>query len=147
MDIKIIFLLINLLIISCNSEQIKKEDSNLLLYSSAIYDYNRNNFKSALKKFDSIIKIDSTNPDVYYKKANCLGFLKEFEQSNQFYLKAIKYGYINSDIYFNIGLNYFLLKDYKQAYKYFLKAYELNPNDKESKMFKDKLEIRLNLKK
>jgi tetratricopeptide (TPR) repeat protein len=71
--------------------------------------YDVGNYKNASLTFDSLIKLDSTKGEVFYKKGFSNSKINRLIESMDSFEKAIEHGYRTADSYYNMGLNQILL--------------------------------------
>lgn len=128
----IFFNLIVSLLVSCNNLR-DEEDTLRNLISKADLHYKAENFTKAITLLDSIISIDSTRGEFYYKRAHSKAMLYKYESSNYDYLKSIDLNYRLGDSYFGLGLNYNYVND-TLSMKYYERALQINPNDEAAQL-------------
>ena len=79
--------------------------------------YNGEDYKSALKCAEKILKIDKENPDALVIKGNIYYQKHRFSDSLNCYLDAIKKDSQHQIALLNIANTYFELKDYEESYR------------------------------
>jgi tetratricopeptide (TPR) repeat protein len=97
--------------------------------------YEKDNYLLAINYFDSLIQLDSTHGEYYFKRGSSYNlFYKQRAATPAIsdFLTAIKLKYRESDAYFNLGISYASNND-SLAMLYFEKAVQLNPNDERAK--------------
>ena len=94
--------------------------------------YKADNFSSAVLGFTTLIALDSTNGEFFYKRGFSYSKLLEIEKSSNDFLKAIKFRYRPADSYYMLGLNNMMLRNDSLAVFYFEKSLELAPNVQET---------------
>lgn len=92
--------------------------------------YERDNYESALKYYNKIIKIDSLKGEFFFKRGICKHAVKDFLGAITDFTKSIELNYRKSSSYFNIGNIYMDLNDESTAINYHTKALELEPENK-----------------
>lgn len=88
------------------------------LINSAIQKYQKNDFKSALKFAEKILRKDAKNPDALVIKGNVYYQNHQISYSLQCYLKAIEADSHHQSALINIANTYFEMKNYEQAYQF-----------------------------
>ena len=129
--------------ISCN--QLKKE-RNLKLNEEAIdiranQYYWQNEYLLAKEAYDTLIFINSTKADYYFRRAYCKTMLLNDDKSAiTDYYQAINYGYKNiKAAYVNIGTIYRSHHMYDSALFYYDKALDLDTNYDKAKIEKNEV--------
>jgi tetratricopeptide (TPR) repeat protein len=89
--------------------------------------YYQDDFANSVKYFDSIIKLDSSNGEYYYKRAFSYTKLIAREDAIKDFKKAILFQYKVAPSCFNIGVNYSYDDDSLALY-YFKKSSETDQN-------------------
>ena len=92
--------------------------------------YDNEDYKSALKYIEKILKKDSQNSSALIIKGNIFYQNKKLSDSLQCYLDAQQVDSQNKIILINIANTYFELKNYEQAYSYAKQVLELDATDK-----------------
>jgi tetratricopeptide (TPR) repeat protein len=91
------------ILFSCNSQQENKKQQNSLLQSANTF-YEKGEYASAIPYYDSLIKMDSTKPGYYFKRAYCKAMESDQTGAIADYLKSIELNYSKKQIaYLNIG--------------------------------------------
>ena len=71
--------------------------------------YDIGNYKIASLTFDSLIKLDSTKGEAFFKKGFSDSKINKLLEAVDSYEKSIKHGYRTADSYYNMGLNQILI--------------------------------------
>lgn len=132
------WMLLFLILCSCHNnermEEIKKSevvtqnsDVAKALKSKADLLYKNDHYQEAIKYFDTLITIDSTKGEYYFKRAYSNGMLLQRQEAIKDYEKSIRYKYRMPDAYFNSGLNCSYENDSLALY-YFEKSLTINPD-------------------
>lgn len=95
--------------------------------------YQKENFLMAYNLYNELIKRDSSNGKLFYRRGFCLAKLSKFSSSTKDFLKAIELEHRLDGAYFNIACNYASIADYKLALHFFQKTLEVNPDHKYAK--------------
>ena len=98
------------------------------MFSLALENHKKNNFKAAEKIYQNILKIDPFDPVIYYNLALIFEKFKDYIKAKNSYKKAleIKPNYIGA--HNNLGLIYRELDDLKNAKNCFEKVLQIDPN-------------------
>jgi len=100
------------------------------ILNKATHFYDNDDYKSALKYVEKILKKDSSNAPALIIKGNIFYQKKDMQNSLQCYLSALNVDSQNKIALINIANTYFELKDYEKSYEYSLKILTLDSNDK-----------------
>lgn len=100
------------------------------ILNKATHFYDNDDYKSALKYVERILKKDSSNASALIIKGNIFYQKKDMQNSLQCYLSALNVDSQNKIALINIANTYFELKDYEKSYEYSLKILTLDSNDK-----------------
>ena len=103
---------------------------NTELIDSAIQDYHRNDYKSALKKAEKVLQKDEKNSDALVIKGNVYYQKHQISDSLQYYLKALDADSHHYSAQINVANTYYELKNYEQAYLYAKRILVDHINDK-----------------
>lgn len=140
------------LIISCNTYEDKKDtvllDTSVMATNAKRYLQNDEYLKAKLV-YDSLIGIDSTNGEYYFKRGYSKSLLLyDDESAITDYLKSIYYGYHNKQsAYLNIGAIHALNKKFDSAIYYYNACLKIDPENSKAKTQKAKaMSILNNLK-
>jgi tetratricopeptide (TPR) repeat protein len=95
--------------------------------------YNQDDYKNALIYIHTLIKMDSTNGEYYYKKGYCESGLFNTNESIKAYQISIIHHYRVIDATFSIGVLYSLTND-SIAKSYFEKCLAIDPNYERAKI-------------
>ena len=109
---------------------IEEEPNNIdyqLLYSTFLIDHK--DFANAMQTFENIVKIDSTNTNIWAQYIILSSETKDPAIINKIASKALEIHPDNYNIAFNSGLAYSLIKDKDNAITNFLKAKSINDNN------------------
>jgi tetratricopeptide (TPR) repeat protein len=116
-NFKLITLLVIVTFCSCQFYNEKKEKFRAELIKANAF-YEKGDYKSALSFYNSLIKKDSLNGEIYYKRGYCKSQLFNPKTSENDYKKAIRFNYRVKDAYFSLGVNETFYND-SLALKYF----------------------------
>src|SRR5690349_18821203 len=100
--VKFIFTAVSIILISC-SNQTKKSDKEIL-EGKASYYYKNDDYQNAVMYFDSLIKLDTTVGQYYYKRAYSYSRLSLEKLAISDFEKAAGLNYKTADAYRNIAL-------------------------------------------
>ena len=113
-----------------------------LLKRGNIY-YELSDYKNASMTYDTLIRLDSTIGEVYYKKGFSDSKNNDIVKSLECYKKAIEFKYRIADSYYNLGLNQILLDNDSitfdndpsspKAIEYFEQCLKSNPDTRTEK--------------
>lgn len=70
----------------------------------ANYHYDYNNYSNAKLFYDTVINLDSTAAEAYFKRGICKMQDSDFESSTIDFLKSVELNYRVADAYFNAGI-------------------------------------------
>lgn len=87
------------------------------------------NYQDAIHWFNKAIKLDSLNPETYFKRAKSWVYLKKYENALKDLLLADSMGYKSTEYHLYIGVSWFGLKDFSKALYHLEKFEELAPKD------------------
>jgi Tfp pilus assembly protein PilF len=106
----------------------KNDDKIKEMFSLALENHKKNNFKVAVEIYQNILKIKPYDAVIYYNLGLIFEKYKDYIKAKDFYQKAleIKPNYIGA--YNNLGLVYRELDDLKNAKDCFEKVLQLDPN-------------------
>ncbi|MBL3284382.1 Tetratricopeptide repeat-containing protein [Rickettsiales endosymbiont of Paramecium tredecaurelia] len=82
-----------------------------------------------IKHYTQLMKLEPTNPEHPFNKAQMLCALQRNAQAIEAYGKAIELGHNNADCYSRRGNEFYELKQYEEALKDFQKAIALEPGN------------------
>lgn len=128
----------------CHDNSIKKEKFEEQ-FSKANALYTDGDYKSALRIYDLLIKRDSLNGEIYYKRGYCKVQTFDPRLSKEDFENAIKFGYRIKDSYVNLGIIECFYND-SLAIKYFDIALRMDSNDTEANMYRDEAMKRLRIR-
>jgi tetratricopeptide (TPR) repeat protein len=86
----------------------------------------------AKEELQRALELAPNSPDTVFAWGTFLNANQDFEQAQEYYLKALKKDRENFSYLTSLGLNYLALNDIKNAGKYLKKAYKINPKDVET---------------
>src|ERR1700744_2128415 len=134
--IKWLFLLI--LLFSCEngkerSKNTNRKSNSRVDFLKAIADslYHGNVYISAIRYFDTLIRLDSGKGEYYYKQGFSYDMVykqPKLQPAIKDYFKAIELGYNIEKSYYNLGLSYMFVED-STAIVYFQNCLKANPNN------------------
>ena len=124
-------------------QNLKKEKRSSLkeinLMQKADSNYQVENYSIAKKYFDTLLSINETSGEYYYKRAYCRYRLLDSEAKSDFF-RAIEYNYKNKKgAFLGIGTIYRIEGKYDSAIYYYDKSLEIDPNYQKAKMIKEEL--------
>src|SRR5256885_963142 len=79
--------------------------------SDADLAYYKNDYTHSAILFDSLIKLDTTKGEYYFKRGYSFSMFLNADQAIKDYLKSISLGYRVADAYKNIAVNYTTIND------------------------------------
>jgi tetratricopeptide (TPR) repeat protein len=120
------YIILILVLQSCVNHNSAITDRFDQLQLNALKFYNNRQYSQALPYLDTLIALDSTFGEAYFKRANCYANLMQKEKSIENNLKAIQYKYRIDDVFFNLGIDYLFVND-SISIEYFKKCLEENP--------------------
>ena len=107
--------------------------------------YQSGNYSIAKNYFDTLLTINRTCGEYYYKRAYCKYRLLDSEAKSDFF-KAIEYNYKNKKgAFLGIGTIYRIEGKYDSAIYYCDKSLEIDPNYQKAKIIKEEI-LRRNIK-
>ncbi len=76
--------------VSMNSKQISEAENKKCkeLYNSGLEDENKNDYETAIRKFQNSILIDPTQANVHYELGKCFLALKDFDSAKKYFILA-----------------------------------------------------------
>lgn len=86
-----------------------------------IYRDYKSNYDSALISYSNVLKMDSSNKEVYYSMAWCYNSKKEYDSAISFAIKAIAFDYNYKPPYSELAHAYHATKRYAEAIEQFKK--------------------------
>lgn len=127
---------------SCHDNTTKKEKFEEQLSKANAF-YKGKDYKSAFGIFDSLIKKDSLNGEIYYKRGYCKLQLFDPRTSKEDFENAVRLGYRVKDSYLNLGAIECFYND-SLAVKYFDAVLDIDSTDVKAKMYRREAIQRLN---
>ncbi len=104
------------------------DDAQNYLLSNDTLNYKQNLLK-AKELLESILKIDTTKPEVYFELAEVYFELNDYKNAIVNYEKSSKLDSTKFETFYNLAISYMKLKDYNNALKTLFKADKIKPND------------------
>ena len=135
------FIVIILLQLSCKSKGVEGETETDRLKAKAFYFYENDRYDEALPFFTSLISLDSSNGEYYFKRANCYSQSGQKEKAIKDDLRAVGLNYRKDAAFFNIGLDYLFSNDSLARY-YFEKCLKENPKHSKAAIMIEQLNRR-----
>lgn len=89
-------------------------------------------YEGAVKVYDDLLSIDSTDATVFNNRGNLKDELLRPEEAVKDYEKAIQLDSTYTEAYFNKAIAHYNLKEYEQAKQDFLKVLDFTPTDGEA---------------
>ncbi len=96
-------------------------------------------YEEAIDKFEDLLKINVSNPNVIKHLINCLfkyglylddDFSLDYKKAAQCYEKIIELDKNNTKAWYNLGILSFKQKNYEKAIIFYNKSLKINPKDK-----------------
>ena len=94
---------------------------------------NKKNYNKAITLANEALTVLSNDSGIHFNKANTLGKLGKYQESEKHFLKALKLDPNNSQYYANLGVLYHRWKKYGKALESYKKALKHNPNLKSAR--------------
>lgn len=126
----------------CQDYTAKKEKFEEQL-SKANSFYKERDYKSAFSIFDLLIKKDTLNGEIYYKRGYCKLQIFDPRTSKEDFENAIRLGYRVKDSYLNLGIIECFYND-SLAIKYFDAVLNIDSTDVKAKILRMEAAKRLN---
>lgn len=115
-------------------EHFESKNVNLLeLALEANSNYEERKFDIAIKYLDTLIQLDSTNGEYFFKRGFSKAQISDYSSSSIDFREAINKGYKPSLAFFNLGLNESLLGHDSLAIVYLKKSLEIDPKYQRAK--------------
>ncbi len=109
---------------------LNQDDTDTRITLGEFY-YDTSDFNKALKIFDEVLEIDSTNIDALVYKGLILVEKEEYEDAINIYKKALEIDPQDEIVWDNLGLAYEYNKEQPKSIQAYEKANQLAPNDLE----------------
>ena len=106
--------------------EISFEDENI---RNGLLKYQQQDFNNAIHYFNSAIKDNPTNAEIYYFRGNTKAALKDFNGAIDDFSQAIDLKPEVSDFYYKKGMVKLALDDYEGAIEEYTKVIEIYPNN------------------
>lgn len=125
----------------CHDYTAKKEKFEEQLSKANAF-YKERDYKSAFSIFDSLIKKDSLNGEIHYKRGYCKLQIFDPRTSKEDFENAIRLDYRVKDSYLNLGVIECFYND-SLAIKYFDAVLDIDSTDVKAKMYREDAARRL----
>ena len=113
------------------NEKLKKEETEKLLFYSALINVNLGNYKESISYYNKIIVLNHNNITYLVDRARIQYLIGNYYDSINDFTKAIELNPNNENYYYQRGCAKSWLKDHKGELEDQTKAIELNPNKPE----------------
>jgi tetratricopeptide (TPR) repeat protein len=142
-----IIILFFIILTSCYSsvnQTINTKISNDSILILAQKYYEQRDYINSLNLYNQLIKYDSLNGELFYRRGNCKGQLQDYIESNKDYKNAIRLKYKNlGNVYYNIALNFYANEIDTMALYYFNLALKEDPDDEDIKKQIEKIKANI----
>ena len=103
--------------------------------NEAVKFYEEQKYNEAIAAFDKVLKIDTSNANVYYYRALCYDAVNNPKKAIEDYKSALKYSPDMSIAYYSIAVDYDTLENYQSAKQNYQKYVELTKEDNDYKKY------------
>jgi len=122
------FMSISFLVLSCKDDSRKNKIADLEAKAFSLYE--KDSYTKCRPYLDSLILLDSTNGEYFYKRAVCFDRRKKYRSAQNDFQRAIELHYRPGEAYFTMGLESMSGND-TAAISYFQKSLMSDPDKKE----------------
>ncbi|MGZ7119737.1 MAG: tetratricopeptide repeat protein [Methanobacterium sp.] len=124
---------------SCMNNPNKTNEKFATLRERAKSYYEKDSFLLAYKAYDSLVKIDNSNPEYFFKIGRTALVLNKKEEGRAYLFKAISMNYRPAKAYYNIGVSYFFEHNTVLARKYIMECLKRDPQHIKARVVLDEL--------
>lgn len=123
-----------MILLSCGNRNDTNDQALNDLRTNANLLYKENKYSEAVEAYDKLIKIDSLNGQLYFRRAYSLCQINKHQNSVTDYQRSASLGYKKFDSYYSLGIIYMtILLDDSLSIMYFKKCLEIDPNSEKVK--------------